>query len=64
VLGFFSGCRFTPLAVVVDPDRQNEAYAVLSSRDEAKSILDEPPNNRRIEGRYINLSLASIDEYS
>ena len=64
MLKFFSGCNFSPLAVVVDPDRQNEAYAVLSSRDEAKSILDEPPNNRRIEGRYINLSLASIDEYS
>jgi hypothetical protein len=64
VLKFFSGCNFSPLAVVVDPDRQNEAYAVMRSRDEAKSILDDPPNNRRIDGRAMSLTLARIDEYT
>ena len=40
VMGFFSGCRFSPFAVLVDPDRPNEAYALVRSRGSTQSRVD------------------------
>lgn len=60
---FFSGCTPPPFAVTIDPERRNEAFVVVSSREHAQAIIDEPPKGRRLDGRFINLTLGSIGEY-
>ena len=63
VIEFFSGSAVTPLEVVVDPERSHESYALMRSQHDADAVIGHPPNQRRIEGRYVNLSLVTAAEY-